>query len=74
MEWSAIAAVVATIYESDSDLAAQETPDTPAPPKNGESCRPLLTTSTSEEDWQTFLPAMEAFGIGDIMHIEIYEL
>ena len=50
MEWSAIAAVVATIYESDSDLAAQETPDTPAPPKNGESCRPLLTTSTSEED------------------------
>ena len=44
--WPAIAAVVATIYDSHSELTTVDV----ELPKNGDSGRAISTTSTSEED------------------------
>ena len=49
MAWSAIAAVVATIYDGHSELTSAD-PEMSGTPKSGENGRAVLTASTSEED------------------------
>ena len=49
MAWSAIAAVVATIYDGHSELTSAD-PEMSVAPKSGENGRAVLTASTSEED------------------------
>ena len=49
MAWTAIAAVVSSIYDGQGSLTNVEA-EISATPKSGEVVRPSLATSTSEED------------------------
>ena len=61
MAWTAIAAVVSSIYDGQGSLTNVEA-EISATPKSGEVVRPSLATSTSEEDWEMRYPLFAGSG------------